>query len=63
MTEIVRGIIDWVETQIKVKSIIASTDRTNIASFKVLEKNMFMKTGETETLINWELKINDEIND
>lgn len=62
MTEIVRGIIDWVETQIKVKSIIASTDKTNAASFKVLEKNNFIKTGETETLFNWKLEMNKKIN-
>ena len=37
MTEIVKGIIDWVKTQIKVKSIIASTDKSNEASFEVLE--------------------------
>ncbi len=38
MTEIVRGIISWVRTQKKVKSIIASTEKTNEASLKVLEK-------------------------
>ena len=53
MTEIVGGIIEWTKTQQVVKSIIASTDKTNIASFKVLEKNNFIKIGETETLLNW----------
>jgi len=62
MTEIVKGIIDWVKTQIKVKSIIASTDKTNVASFKVLEKNNFTKIGETETLFNWKLEMNKKIN-
>jgi [ribosomal protein S5]-alanine N-acetyltransferase len=62
MTEIVKGIIDWVKTQIKVKSIIASTDKTNGASFKVLEKNNFTKIGETETLFNWKLEMNKKIN-
>lgn len=61
MTEIVKGIIDWAKSQPKVKSIIASTDKTNIASFKVLEKNRFVKNGETEMLINWKLQINNEI--
>lgn len=50
MSEIVKGMITWVETQVKVKSIIASTEKSNAASFKVLEKNNFIKTGETETL-------------
>ena len=57
MTEIVGGIIEWTKTQQVVKSIIASTDKTNTASFKVLEKNNFIKIGETETLLNWKLEI------
>jgi len=62
MTEIVRGIIYWVKTQKKVKSLIASTDKSNAASFKVLEKNNFIKIGETETLFNWKLEMNNGIN-
>ncbi len=57
MTEIVSGIIEWAKKQAIVKSIIASTDKTNVASFKVLEKNNFIKTGETETLFNWKLDL------
>lgn len=60
MTEIVGGIIEWTKTQPNVKAIIASTDKTNTASFKVLEKNNFIKIVETETLFNWKLKINNE---
>jgi len=56
MTEIVGGIIEWTETQPIVKSI-ASTDKTNTASFKVLQKNNFIKIGETETLFNWKLEM------
>jgi len=62
MTEIVRGIIEWVKSQSKVKSIIASTDKTNIASYKVLEKNGFVQIGETEMLLNWKLQMNNQIN-
>ncbi|MBA4153671.1 GNAT family N-acetyltransferase [Flavobacterium sp.] len=62
MTEIVGGIIEWVKSQPKVKSIIASTVKTNIASYKVLENNKFVKIGETETLLNWKLQMNFEIN-
>jgi RimJ/RimL family protein N-acetyltransferase len=58
MTEIVSGIIMWSKNQPFVKSIIASTDKTNIASFKVLQKNNFIKTGETEKLFNWKLEMN-----
>ena len=62
MTEIVRGIIEWVKSQPKVNSIIASTDKTNIASYRVLKKNGFVKIGETETLLNWKLQMNYETN-
>lgn len=57
MTEAVSGIIEWAKTQPKIKSIIASTDKTNNASFKVLEKNNFIKIGESETLLNWKSEI------
>jgi len=62
MTEVVTGIIKWAVAQPIVKSITASTDKTNAASFKVLKKNGFIKTGETETLFNWKLIINDRPN-
>jgi ribosomal-protein-alanine N-acetyltransferase len=57
MTEIVRGIIEWVKSQPTVKSIIASTDKTNIASYKVLQKNNFIKVGASDTSFKWELII------
>lgn len=57
MTEAVSGIIKWAEKQSNIKYIIASTDKTNIDSSSILEKNNFIKCGETETLINWRLKI------
>ncbi len=60
MTEIVGGIIGWTKTQQTVKAIVASTDKTNTASFKVLEKNNFSKIGETEILFNWKFEINNE---
>ena len=62
MTEIVQGIIEWVKSQPRVKSIIASTDKSNIASYKVLEKNKFVMIGETEMLLNWKLQMNNENN-
>lgn len=58
MTEMVKGMIEWAKTQSIVKSIVASTDKTNTASFRVLEKNSFIKTGQTETLFNWQLDFN-----
>jgi RimJ/RimL family protein N-acetyltransferase len=53
MTEAVEGIIKWVKVQPKVKSILASTDKGNMASLAVLRKNNFIKVSETEMLINW----------
>ena len=57
MTEAVAGIIEWAYTQAGVKSILASTEKTNTPSFRVLEKNMFVKSGETDTLFNWRLRL------
>jgi [ribosomal protein S5]-alanine N-acetyltransferase len=57
MTEAVAGIIKWAEEQPNIRSIIASTDKSNIDSYSILERNNFIKSGETETLYNWRLKI------
>jgi RimJ/RimL family protein N-acetyltransferase len=57
MTEIVGGIIEWVKSQPTVKSIIASTDKTNIASYMVLQKNNFIKVEASDTSFKWELII------
>lgn len=57
MTEIVRGIIGWAKYQPEVKSLIASTKKDNIASFSILQKNDFIKAGETDSLINWRLEL------
>ncbi len=58
MTEMVSGMVEWASLQPEVKSIIASTDKVNTASFRVLEKNGFAKIGETESLLNWKLEFN-----
>ncbi|HQS23766.1 MAG: GNAT family N-acetyltransferase [Sphingobacteriia bacterium 28-36-52] len=55
MTEMVGGIIEWAKTQSLVKSIIASTEKSNLASYKVLEKNNFIQVSETPDLYNWKL--------
>ena len=57
MTEIVGGIIEWTKTQPLVKTITASTSKTNVASLKVLQKNGFIKVDETETSLSWKLII------
>ena len=55
MTEAVGGMINWAKTQPKVVSIIASTDKDNIASYTILKKNHFLKVNESETQYNWKL--------
>ena len=57
MTEMVQGIIEWAKAQPKIKAITASTDKDNLASFRVLEKNGFVKSGESEELFHWVLAI------
>ena len=57
MTELVAGIIKWSKTQPRVKSVIASTNKDNIASFKVLQNNNFFKIGETDILFTWKLEL------
>ena len=57
MTEAVGGIIQWAKSQPDVVSIIAGTEKTNVASYTILERNKFIKAGETETLFNWRLKL------
>ena len=57
MTEAVSGMIEWAKNQPGIKTIIASTDKTNVDSFSVLQKNSFTKSGETGTLYNWRHEI------
>lgn len=57
MTEIVGAIIVWATTQERVASIVASTLKTNVASFSVLEKNNFLKISESDTEFNWKLDL------
>lgn len=57
MTEIVSGMIEWAKMQSIVKSVIASTEKDNIASFRVLENNGFLKIGETEALYHWKFDL------
>lgn len=53
MTEIVSGIISWAKSQKQVRAIVASNEKVNLASSKVLQKNCFTIISETESIINW----------
>ncbi len=57
MTEIVGGIIKWAKEQPKVLCVSASTEKSNIASYKVLENNGFVNFSESDQLLHWQLKI------
>jgi ribosomal-protein-alanine N-acetyltransferase len=57
MTEAVDGMILWAKKQPKIRAIIADTEKQNTASFRVLEKNDFVKIGENETLQKWRLSV------
>ncbi|MGC3978490.1 MAG: GNAT family N-acetyltransferase [Paludibacteraceae bacterium] len=57
MTEIVKGAIEWAKTYKYIKAIKATTTKINIPSFKVLERNGFLITEETEELFYWRLKL------
>ena len=57
MTEAVGGILRWVATQPEVLWVYASTEPTNTASFRILQKNGFEKLAETDQLISWRIKV------
>jgi len=57
MTEAIGGIIEWARQQPEVKAIVASTEKLNVASFTILMKNDFFKSGESETLFHWRLQL------
>lgn len=53
MTEAVGAMVRWATRQPNVKTVLASTDKTNVGSYTVLIKNGFKKVGETDELFNW----------
>ncbi|WP_316832477.1 GNAT family N-acetyltransferase [Pedobacter aquatilis] len=57
MTEAVGRIIKWASQQSGVKSITASTEIDNVASYSILEKNDFVKIAEGEGMFTWKLEL------
>ncbi len=57
MTEAVGGMVMWAAKHTGIFSIFAETEKVNLASFAVLEKNGFAKSGETGTTFHWRLKL------
>lgn len=57
MTEAVGRIISWAKEQPKVKSIFAATEKENIASYTILEKNGFNHIGEVDEMMSWKIQL------
>lgn len=57
MTEAVGALIEWAKQRPDVKAIAASTDKTNMASYTILQKNQFVQVGESDELYHWKLKL------
>jgi ribosomal-protein-alanine N-acetyltransferase len=53
MTEMVSGMVAWCSGQPGVSAIVASTDATNVASYRVLEKNQFVKASDADGMLKW----------
>ena len=58
MTDAVGILIQWAGKQSSVKAVVASTAKNNPASYSVLIKNNFKKTGETDELYQWQFDYN-----
>jgi [ribosomal protein S5]-alanine N-acetyltransferase len=57
MTEAVNALIEWAKSEPDVLFIVASTNKTNMASYRILEKNKFMKMDETDAVVKWKIKL------
>lgn len=62
MTEAVGAIMQWAKSIEEVKSILAITEKSNIASQAILIKNQFQQFHDTETLIHWTYEIKKQNN-
>lgn len=56
MTEAVKAVIEWAVLQDGVECVIAETEKFNIASHRVLEKNRMTVYKETEGFLWWRYK-------
>ncbi|MEO6694966.1 MAG: GNAT family N-acetyltransferase [Ignavibacteria bacterium] len=57
MTEAIKGFLRWTSTISEVKFILAETDKINIASIKVVEKNNFKMFKESKNSQWWRIEI------
>ncbi len=57
MTEAVAAMIEWVASIPGLSAVRASTEAENTASWSVLIKNGFSKSGESDSLIHWKKEL------
>ena len=56
MTEALIALINWAFEQSNVLAVIAETDKTNIASDKVLQKIGMIKYKEVDDMLWWRIE-------
>ena len=57
MTEAINGMLHWASKQPDLKTVVAETEKNNVASMKILEYNEFVKYDQTEKLFKWRRKL------
>ncbi|MFN3487832.1 MAG: GNAT family N-acetyltransferase [Emticicia sp.] len=57
MTEAVGEMLKWAKTQPKILKVLASTEKSNISSQRILKSNNFSQIEEVGSIINWEIKV------
>jgi len=57
MTETIFGLIQWAKNNNRIQAIKAETDKTNIASILVLEKNNFELIEQNDSFVIMKLKL------
>ncbi|MBC5991547.1 GNAT family N-acetyltransferase [Pontibacter cellulosilyticus] len=57
MTKVVAGFLQWAQDQPRITTVMAETAKENISSIKVLQKNGFILSRETEKFFYWRKKV------
>ncbi|QPH41647.1 GNAT family N-acetyltransferase [Pedobacter endophyticus] len=57
MTEAVGRLLDWAREQPEVKSVFASTEKENTASYAILQKNNFIYLGDVDGMMTWKIEL------
>ena len=57
MTKVVAGFLQWAQEQPRVKTVMAETAKKNISSIRVLQKNGFTLSRETDKFFYWRKKV------